>query len=82
MSSPETPATEGTSNAFVGWLRYAFLRPDYVKQARPKLRGLSRLERRRAKVQYQMHAGAFRTWVYAAALIGFIVVFGLLVMYA
>lgn len=81
MSSSESPATGG-SNAFLSWLKHAFLRPDYVKQGRPKLRGLSRLERRRAKVKYQMQAGRFRTWVYAAALIGFIAIFAFLVWVA
>jgi hypothetical protein len=53
-----------------------------VKQAKPKTRGLSRLERRRAKVQYQMQAGRFRTWVYAAALVVFLAIFLFLVWVA
>lgn len=82
MSGSESPASDGSSNAFVAWLRQAFLRPDYVKQAKPKTRGLSRLERRRAKVQYQMQAGRFRTWVYAAALVVFLAIFLFLVWVA
>ena len=79
----DDPAAGGSSNAFVAWLKHAFLRPDYVKQKRPRrAKGMSRMEYRSLKVQHQMNAGRFRTWVYAAALIGFIVVFGLLVVFA
>ncbi|WP_163506222.1 hypothetical protein [Fodinicola acaciae] len=75
--------TQRPQNAFLAWLRHAFLRPDYVKQPRPKRsEAANRLEHRRNKVRYQMNAGRFRTWVYAAALLLFVVVFVLLVWLA
>ena len=79
----DNPAAGGPPNAVVAWLKHAFLRPDYVKQKRPRrAKGMSRIEYRSLKVKHQMNAGRFRTWVYAAALLLFIVVFGLLVLVA
>lgn len=75
--------TQRPQNAFLAWLRHAFLRDDYVKQPRPKRKdAANRLEHRRNKVRYQMAAGRFRTWVYGAALLLFILVFALLVWLA
>jgi hypothetical protein len=48
-----------------------------AKPSRDQLRGLSRLDRRRAKVRYASQAGMFRTWVYAATLVLLVGVFAL-----
>ncbi|PZS33519.1 MAG: hypothetical protein DLM59_06395 [Pseudonocardiales bacterium] len=64
-------------------LRELFLQPrDDDAPNRPTrgdLAGLSRTERRAAKIHYQTQAGIFRTWVYAVILVGLVGGFALYV---
>ncbi|MEP6696304.1 MAG: hypothetical protein ABJA34_05420 [Pseudonocardiales bacterium] len=54
-------------------LREIFLQPQDddapTKPTRADLAGLSRTQRRAAKVHYQTRAGLFRTWVYVVILL-------------
>ena len=64
-------------------VRDLFLRPDYdptKKLDRDQLRQLDRAERRRARVQNGAESGLFRTWVYAAGLLAFVVGFAVLIV--
>lgn len=80
MSGEEAAGDENDGRPTFGQrLRNAFIHPGYdPTRKRPDVRGLSRIERRRAKVRHQMAGGRFRTWVYAAALVLILAVFALL----
>jgi len=56
-----------------GRWRELLLRPDSKdapdKPTREQLSGMSRADRRRAKVAYQSSGGVFRTWVYVVVLV-------------
>ncbi len=59
-----------------GRLRELLLQPADddapVKPTPTDLAGKSRAERRAARIQYQKHAGVFRTWVYAVILVALV----------
>ncbi|MDP9240260.1 MAG: hypothetical protein M3O55_06410 [Actinomycetota bacterium] len=65
-------------------LRELFLQPRDedapTKPTRTDLAGLSRSQRRAAKVHYQTQAGMFRTWVYVVILLALIGGFALFVI--